>query len=54
MSGPKFKPGQVVEFAHINRGAPRGPYEIVRLVPSEARELRYRVRSLHEAHERVV
>jgi hypothetical protein len=52
MSGPKFKPGQIVEFVHA-RMSPRGSYEIVRVEPSETGELRYRVRSLHEPHERV-
>jgi hypothetical protein len=32
---------------------PPGAYEIVRVVPSERGEPRYRVRSVHEAHERV-
>jgi hypothetical protein len=54
MSGPKFKPGQVVEFSHSERMRPRGTYEIVRMVHSETGEPQYRVRSLHEAHERVV
>jgi hypothetical protein len=53
MSGPKFRPGQVVEFLHGDRVAPRGTYEIVRLMPSETGEPQYRVRSLHEAHERI-
>jgi hypothetical protein len=33
---------------------PRGAYEIVRLMPSETGEPQYRVRSVHEEHERVV
>jgi hypothetical protein len=53
MSGPKFRPGQVVEFFHGDRMAPRGADEIVRVMPSETGEPRYRIRSLHEPHERV-
>jgi hypothetical protein len=53
MSGPKFKPGQSVEFFRSERMIPPGAYEIVRVVPSESGEPRYRVRSVHEAHERV-
>ena len=54
MSDPKFKPGQTVEFIHANRMTPSGTYEIVRSIPSETSEPRYRVRSLHEQHERIV
>jgi hypothetical protein len=54
MSNPKFKPGQVVAFGYRNRMAPEGLYEIVKVLPSESGEPRYRVRSLHEAHERVM
>jgi hypothetical protein len=54
MRGPKFKPGQVVEFFRGDRMMPRGAYEIVRLMPSETGEPQYRVRSVHEEHERVV
>jgi hypothetical protein len=53
MSGPKFKPGQIVEFIQPNRLAPRGEYEIVRSMPSDVGDSRYRIRSLQEKHERV-
>jgi hypothetical protein len=52
MSGPKLKPGQIVEFVH-SRLSPRGFYEIFKVEPSETGELRYRVRSLHELHGRI-
>jgi len=54
MRGPKFKPGQSVEFFHSEPMAPRGAYEIVRVVPSETGEPRYRVRSVQEPYERIV
>jgi hypothetical protein len=53
MSGPKFKPGQIVEFIQAHRMAPRGEYEVVRSMPSDVGEPRYRIRSLQETHERV-
>ena len=56
MAHHKFKVGQLVDFAPSQRGmAPSGrPYEIVRLLPAEAGELQYRVKSKSESFERVV
>ena len=51
---PKFKPGQIVELVRGDRLAPRGAYEVIRTMPSETGEPRYRVRSIQEPHERVV
>jgi hypothetical protein len=42
-----------VAFGYRNPMAPQGAYEIVRLMPSETGEPQYRIRSLHEAHERM-
>jgi len=53
MADPKFRPGQMVEFVQANRLWAQGPYEVVRLMPSETGEPRYRIRSLQEMHERV-
>jgi hypothetical protein len=53
MSGPKFKLGQIVEFIRADHMAARGEYEVVRSMPSDMGEARYRIRSLHETHERV-
>jgi|tagenome__1003787_1003787.scaffolds.fasta_scaffold20868410_2 hypothetical protein len=54
MSEPKFRSGQLVEFARHAPNAPAGPYEVVRLLPSDTAEPRYRIRSRNETHERVV
>ena len=53
MAKPKFKSSDIVELVHGHGTAPRGTYEIVRLIPSEGGEPRYRIRSLQETHERV-
>ena len=55
MAHHKFKVGQLVNFAPSRLGAPTtgGPYEIVRLLPAEAGELQYRVKSTSESFERV-
>jgi hypothetical protein len=51
----KFKVGQLVDFAPARLGmATSGqPYEIVRLLPAEAVELQYRIKSKSESFERV-
>ena len=56
MAHHKFKVGQLVDFAPSRPGmAPSGrPYEIVRLLPGEAGELQYRIKSKSEGFERVV
>ena len=55
MAGHKFKVGQTVDFAPFRLGtaASGRPYEIVRLLPAEAGELQYRVKSKSESFERV-
>jgi hypothetical protein len=52
MALPKFKPGQLVEFAHPSLAIPPGIYEIVRIMPPETSEIGYRVRLAHEPHQR--
>ena len=53
MAAAKFRPGQIVEFTSRSHTRSAGHYEILRQVPSETGEIRYRVRSLEEPHERV-
>jgi hypothetical protein len=54
MTERKFRIGELVE---LNRApgidAPRGPYEIVGLLPGEDGVPMYRIKSWHEQHERV-
>lgn len=51
----QFRSGQLVRLCRsIRYGAPEGDYEIVRPLPDEGGELRYRVKSTREPHERVV
>jgi hypothetical protein len=50
---PKFRPGQVVRLRRDVRGFEGGPYEILRLMPDEGGEHRYRVREVASPHERV-
>jgi len=55
MAHHKFKVGQLVDFSPARPGMPTGgrQYEIVRLLPSEAGEFLYRVKSKGETFERV-
>ena len=55
MARHKFKVGQLVDFAspRLGMAASGQPYEIVRLLPAEAGELQYRVKSKSESFERV-
>ena len=51
----KFKLGDLVELKHVHGiSAPRGPYEIVRLLPEERGVPYYRIKLCHEDTERVV
>jgi hypothetical protein len=51
----QFRSGQLVRLCRsIRYGAAQGDYEIVRPLPDEGGELRYRVKSTREPHERVV
>jgi hypothetical protein len=55
MTQHKFKVGQLVDFAPARPGVPTAGrrYEVIRLLPSEAGELLYRVKSKEESFERV-
>ena len=56
MAHHKFKVGQLVDFVPSRPGTAISgrPYEIVRLLPAEAGELQYRIKSKSEGFERVV
>jgi hypothetical protein len=55
MAHHKFKVGQLVDYAPARSGMPTGgrQYEVVRLLPAEAGQLMYRVKSKGEAFERM-
>jgi hypothetical protein len=54
MTGRKFKIADLVELRRVpGIDAPRGPYEIVRLLPEADGVPTYRLRSWHEDHERI-
>ena len=52
----KFAIGNLVDFlpGPLDRNVPRGKYKIERLLPSETRDLQYRVKHAVDGHERVV
>ena len=56
MSLHKFGSGQKVEFSPsaFDGNAPRGSYIVVRQMPSETRDLQYRIKNARDGHERVV
>jgi hypothetical protein len=56
MARHKYQIGQVVDFMPSARdgNVPRGRYKIQRLLPSETRDLQYRVKHTVDGHERVV
>lgn len=56
MEDHKFTVGQTVHFTPgaLDRAAPRGTYEIVRLLPPSASINQYRIKSTLDGHERVV
>lgn len=56
MSAHKFAVGQKVSFHPVagDLRQLRGSYTVVRLLPSETRDLQYRVRSDQDGHERVI
>jgi hypothetical protein len=55
MARHRFKVGQLVDFSPARPGMPTAgrQYEIVRLLPAEAGEFLYRVKSKGETFERV-
>ena len=56
MKTHKFAIGQTVRFSPGRQSSarPGGSYRIVRLLPSEADDYQYRVKSIADGHERVV
>lgn len=56
MTAHKFGVGQRVQFSPsgFDGGAQRGIYVVVRQMPSETRDLQYRVKDVRDGHERVV
>jgi tRNA(Ile2) C34 agmatinyltransferase TiaS len=56
MDERKFKVGQKVRLVQriLYRTTPNAVYEITRAMPSDGREHSYRVKALHENHERAV
>ncbi len=55
-SSHKYTIGQVVQFltGPQDGNIPRGRYKVQRLLPSETRDLQYRVKHMVDGHERVV
>ena len=56
MTYHKFKIGQTVNLIpnRLDRHLPSGAYTILRQLPIEGVDIRYRVRSTRDVHERVV
>jgi hypothetical protein len=56
MTYHKFKVGQTVTIIpnRLDRHLPSGAYTILRLLPIEGVDVRYRVRNSRDGHERVV
>jgi hypothetical protein len=55
MKAHKYRAGQTVTMTpNRARAAPRGRFEITRLLPPEQGNYQYRIRSVTDGHERVV
>lgn len=55
MQTHKYRVGQRVSFTGpVRNNSPSGEYEIVRLLPADGGEPRYRIKSSLERHERVI
>jgi hypothetical protein len=54
MAKHKFSVGQKVEMMPEHGFAPRGVFDVVRLLPLRDGEFEYRIKSVDEPHERVV
>lgn len=52
----RFRAGQTVRLGRglPNRSAADGEYKVIRTLPESSGELQYRIKSVREAHERVV
>jgi len=55
MAQHRFKVGENVDFRPARAGVPvaPSPYEIIRLVPIEGREVKYRIKADSEPYERI-
>jgi hypothetical protein len=56
MSSHRYAVGQSVEFVpqRFDGNVPRGAYTVVRQLPGPPNDREYRVKHLHDGHERVV
>lgn len=54
MAQHKYKRGDIVIIVGTSGNRARGAYEITQLLPLEAAEPSYRIKSVNEPHERVV
>ena len=56
MTEHRFRSGQRVQLipTTLNKKAARGPYEVLRELPYDAGEFRYRITSINEGYDRVV
>jgi hypothetical protein len=56
MTEHRFRIGQKVQLTRgfANRAAAAGDYQVVRQLPDDDGECRYRIKSTREAHDRVV
>ncbi len=56
MKSHKFAVGQTVQYSpgYTSYSGPGGSYKVVRLLPAEANNNQYRVKSSADGHERVV
>ncbi len=52
---PKFKVGQMVDFAPSSRAVPASArsYKIIRILPNEGGEQLYRIKTVAEVYERI-
>jgi hypothetical protein len=56
MANHRFAVGERVEFSpgRLDGNVPRGTYTVTKLLPSETRDMQYRVKNVRDSHERVV
>lgn len=50
----KYAPSDLITLGSRMRNVPAGPFTVLRRLPSDTREVSYRVRSASEAFERVI
>jgi hypothetical protein len=54
MAQHRFKVGDVVTLARSFLKMPDGPFEVIRLLPSDSADPAYRIKSRSESYERAV